>query len=120
MEEATASSQEPLQENKILSPIKRKKLLREKINTYTVKRLIFGAMDPQKKEDLLKYLLRRTRKSTEDQIVNLFESFDKEYQKNKSNYHRNFLIKETFVLEQIEALRDEDRRKGKKLYFSNL
>jgi hypothetical protein len=42
-----------------------------------------------------------------------------EYQKRESDYHKASLVNKEFIFEKIQELRDEDKSKGNKMYFSN-
>ncbi len=97
----------------------RKKLLYLFVAEYTQKELSVTKIFGSKKEELLKYILAHTEGYTTDTFSALIKICVDEYQRKKSDYHKNHLIQKEFILEKINELRMEDRSKGKGAYFHN-
>ncbi len=96
----------------------KKKLINSLITQSTMKNLIFGELDTKKKDALLSYIIEHSDGYSEDDFRQIFKLCAEEYQRRNISYHRQFLIQKDFILDKIQALREEDRRKGRGSYFN--
>lgn len=99
------------------NPISRKE--RQKIiSTFMLKHTIFGMPDTKEKSDAIKsFILDRTDTYSDADMHTLVNALVNEYQRRKTEYHRQSLIQKDFILDKIQALREEDKRKGSGSYF---
>jgi len=111
-----------ISEKRLKSPLElpqRKKILSTLIDQYTMKDLIFWELIGDKKSKLLDYILEHTNLFTGSELTTLMQDCFDEYQKRKTEYQEKSLIDKDFILDKIEELRCEDKKKWKSLYFSN-
>ncbi len=99
------------------NPISRKE--RQKIiSTFMLKHTVFGMPDTKEKSDSIKsFILDRTDTYSDTDMHTLMNALVNEYQRRKTEYHRQSLIQKDFILDKIQALREEDKRKGSGSYF---
>lgn len=92
----------------LLSPEERQKM----ISTFMLRYMVFGILENKEKANEIKScILNHTDGYTEEDMTTLMNTFISEYQKKKSDYHRQSLIQKDFVMDKIQQLRSEERRK---------
>lgn len=86
---------------------------RQKIlNSLIMKNMVFGELSNEKKHELITHILENTDRYTEFDLQKLIELCVNEYQKRKSDYHKQSLIQKDFIMDKIQELRSEEKRKG--------
>jgi SpoVK/Ycf46/Vps4 family AAA+-type ATPase len=106
------------------NPTKKKVLPREErqkmVSTFMLKYQIFGVLDTKEKADIIKNcILDSTKRFSEADMGVLFNMLLDAYQNRKTEYHRKSLIQKDFIMDKIQELRTEEKRKGNSSYLSN-
>ena len=82
---------------------------------------IFGISDTDTKEQsaaIKKFILDHTDTYSDTDMHTLMNALVDEYQRRKSEYHKQSLIQKDSILDKIQMLREEDKTKKNGLYLN--
>lgn len=82
------------------------------VSAFMSRRMVFGSLENKEKaHEIRNHILDQTDTYTEEDMTALMNLLFSEYQRKKSDYHRQSLIQKDFVMDKIQQLRSEERRK---------
>lgn len=102
------------------NPILRKER-RKIVSMFMTKNPIFGISDTDTKEQsaaIKKFILDHTDTYSDTDMYTLMNALVDEYQRRKSEYHKQSLIQKDSILDKIQMLREEDKTKKNGLYLN--